>query len=171
MWHNGKKRHKEETKLRNKGESTRPHKTEIYNREHKEESWEPEKAKERRGEKERTLCRNIISVARRSDFICETPPKTRFWSRWITTGILLIGAYITFNCYHSVQNLFSSRLLSKNIKIRIYKTIILPAILYGCETMSRTLRQEHRHGVWEQCVEENIWTKEGWRDRRLEKTA
>jgi hypothetical protein len=37
-------------------------------------------------------------------------------------------------CYHSVQNLLSSRLLSKNLKIRIYKTIILPVVLYGCET-------------------------------------
>jgi hypothetical protein len=36
-------------------------------------------------------------------------------------------------CYHSVQNLLSSRLLSKNVKIRIYKTIILPVVLYGCE--------------------------------------
>jgi hypothetical protein len=36
--------------------------------------------------------------------------------------------------YHSVQNLLSSRLLSKNIQIRIYKTIILPVVLYGCET-------------------------------------
>jgi hypothetical protein len=37
-------------------------------------------------------------------------------------------------CYHSVQNLLSSRLLSKNLKIRIYKTIILPVVLYGYET-------------------------------------
>jgi hypothetical protein len=34
-------------------------------------------------------------------------------------------------CYHSVQNLLSSRLLVKNVKIRIYNTIILAAILYG----------------------------------------
>ena len=34
-------------------------------------------------------------------------------------------------CYHSVQNLLSSRLLSKNLKINIYKTIILPVVLYG----------------------------------------
>jgi hypothetical protein len=47
-------------------------------------------------------------------------------------------------CYHSVQNLLSSRPLSKNIKIRIYKTIILPLVLYGCETWSLTLRKEHR---------------------------
>jgi hypothetical protein len=37
-------------------------------------------------------------------------------------------------CYHSVQNLVSSRLLSRNLKIRIYETIILPVVLYGCET-------------------------------------
>jgi hypothetical protein len=37
-------------------------------------------------------------------------------------------------CYHSVQNLLSSRLLSKNLKIRIYGIIILPVVLYGCET-------------------------------------
>jgi len=39
-------------------------------------------------------------------------------------------------CYHSVQNLLSSRLLSKNLKIKIYRTIILPVVLYGCETWS-----------------------------------
>jgi hypothetical protein len=71
-------------------------------------------------------------------------------------------------CYHSVQNLLSSRLLSKNIKIRIYKTIILPVVLYGCETWSLTIETS---GVWEQGVEVNIWTKEGWSDRRLEKAA
>jgi len=37
-------------------------------------------------------------------------------------------------CYYSVQNLLSSRLLSKNLKIKIYGTIILPVVLYGCET-------------------------------------
>jgi hypothetical protein len=36
--------------------------------------------------------------------------------------------------YHSVQNLLSSHLLSKNTKIKIYETVILPADLYGCET-------------------------------------
>jgi hypothetical protein len=47
-------------------------------------------------------------------------------------------------CYHSVQNLFSSHLISKNLKIKIYKTIILPVVLYGCETWSLTLGEEHR---------------------------
>jgi hypothetical protein len=44
---------------------------------------------------------------------------------------------------HSVQNLLSSRVLSKNLKIRIYRTIILPVDLYGCETWSLILKEEH----------------------------
>ena len=43
-------------------------------------------------------------------------------------------------CYHSVQKLSSSRLLSKNLKIKIHRTIILPIVLYGCETWSLTWR-------------------------------
>jgi len=39
-----------------------------------------------------------------------------------------------------VQNLLSSSLLSKNLKIKKYRTIILPVVLYGCETWSLTLR-------------------------------
>jgi hypothetical protein len=45
-------------------------------------------------------------------------------------------------CYHAVQNLLSSQLLSRNVKIKIYKTIILPVVLYGYETWSLTLREE-----------------------------
>jgi hypothetical protein len=52
-------------------------------------------------------------------------------------------------CYQSVQNLLSSRLLSRNIETRIYKTIILPVLLCGCETWSLTLRMEHRLRVSE----------------------
>jgi len=55
-------------------------------------------------------------------------------------------------CYHSVQNLLSSSLLSKNLKIKIYITIILPVILYGCETGSLTLRGERRLRVFENRV-------------------
>jgi UDP-galactopyranose mutase len=46
-------------------------------------------------------------------------------------------------CYYSVQNPLSSNLLSKNIKIKVYRTIILP-VVYGCETWSLTFREEHR---------------------------
>jgi hypothetical protein len=47
-------------------------------------------------------------------------------------------------CYHAIQYILSSHLLPKYIKIKIYKTIILPIVLYGCETWSVTLREEHR---------------------------
>jgi hypothetical protein len=55
-------------------------------------------------------------------------------------------------CYHSVQNFLSSRMLSKNTKIKIYRTINLPVVLYGCETWSLTLREEHRLRVLENRV-------------------
>jgi len=55
------------------------------------------------------------------------------------------------SCYYSVQTLLSSRLLSKNLEIKIYKTIILPVVLYGCETWSLTLREECRLRVFEYC--------------------
>ena len=60
-------------------------------------------------------------------------------------------------CYHSVQNLLSSRLLSKNLKIKIYRTIILPIILYGCETWSLTLREERKLRVFENMVLRRIF--------------
>jgi hypothetical protein len=47
-------------------------------------------------------------------------------------------------CYHSVHNLLSSCLLLKNVKLRIYKTIILPVVLYGHGTWFLKLREEHR---------------------------
>jgi hypothetical protein len=53
-------------------------------------------------------------------------------------------------CYHSVQDLLSSLLLSKNVKIG--KTTIFPVILYGCETWSITLREEYRLRVFENRV-------------------
>jgi ribosomal protein S2 len=51
-------------------------------------------------------------------------------------------------CYHSVQSLLSSRILSRNVKVKIYKAIILPVVLYGCETWSLALREEHRLRVF-----------------------
>jgi hypothetical protein len=55
-------------------------------------------------------------------------------------------------CYHSVQNLLSSRLLSINLKIKIYRTIILLVVLYGCETWSLTLRDARRLRVFDNRV-------------------
>ena len=60
-------------------------------------------------------------------------------------------------CYHSVQNLLTSSLLSKNLKIKIYRTIILPIVLYGCETWSLTLREERRLRNFENMVLRRIF--------------
>jgi hypothetical protein len=72
-------------------------------------------------------------------------------------------------CYHSVQNLLSSRLPSKNVTTRICKTIILPVVLYGCETWSLTSREEHKLRVFENRVLRRIFGPKrdrvtgGWR--------
>ena len=72
-----------------------------------------------------------------------------------------------------MHNLLSSRLLSKNLKIKIYRTIILPVVLYGCETWSLTSREERRLRVFENKVLRRIFgprSDEGTGDwRRLHK--
>jgi hypothetical protein len=71
--------------------------------------------------------------------------------------------------YHSVQNLLSSRLLYKNIEIRINKIKISPLVLYGCETWSLTLREEYRLRTFEKRVLRRIFGQQrdelmgGWR--------
>ena len=56
-----------------------------------------------------------------------------------------------------MQNLLSSSLLSKNLKIKIYRTIIMPVVLYGCETWSLTVREERRLRVLENRVLRRIF--------------
>jgi hypothetical protein len=65
-------------------------------------------------------------------------------------------------CYYSVQNLLSSSLLSKKLKIKIYlPRIILPVVLYGCETWSLTLREERRLMVFENRVLRRVFGPTG----------
>jgi hypothetical protein len=72
-------------------------------------------------------------------------------------------------CYHSVQNLLSSCLLSKNINIIIYKTIILPVVLYTCDSWALTFREANRLMVFEKRVLRRIFGSKmdevmaGWR--------
>jgi hypothetical protein len=68
------------------------------------------------------------------------------------SGLILMNA-----CYRSVQSLLSSHLLSSNVEVKMYKTIILPVVLYGCETWSLTLREEHRLRVFENRVLRRIF--------------
>jgi hypothetical protein len=60
-------------------------------------------------------------------------------------------------CYHSVQSLLSSCLLSRNLEVKICKTIILPVVLYGCEIWSLTLMEKHRLRVFENRVLRRIF--------------
>jgi len=69
-------------------------------------------------------------------------------------------------CYHSVQNRLSSRLLSKNLKIKIHRIIILPIVLYGCETWSLTLQEERKLRVFK-----NLVLRRLFRPRRDEVTG
>ena len=64
-------------------------------------------------------------------------------------------------CYHSVQNLLSSSLLSKYLKIKIYRTIILPVVLNGCETWLLTLREECIPRLFENRVLRRIFSLKG----------
>ena len=59
-----------------------------------------------------------------------------------------------------MQNLLSSSLLSKFLKIKIHRTIIFPVVLYGCETWSQTLQGEHRLRVFENRVLRRIFGPE-----------
>jgi hypothetical protein len=74
-------------------------------------------------------------------------------------------------CCHSVQNLLSSSLLSKSVKIKIYRTIILPAVLYGCETWLLTSRKECRLRVFENRVVRRIFGPKRDRVTGMEKTT
>jgi hypothetical protein len=64
-------------------------------------------------------------------------------------------------CCRSVQSLLSSRLLSRNVKVKTYKTKILRVVWYGCKTWSLTLREEHRLRVFENRVLRKIFRPKG----------
>jgi len=64
-------------------------------------------------------------------------------------------------CYHSVQNLLSSNLLSINIKVQLYRSIIFPVVWYGCETWSLTLREERKLRVYENGVLRRLFGPKG----------
>ena len=59
--------------------------------------------------------------------------------------------------YHSVTNVLSSNLIFKNIKVEVYKNIILRVVLYGCETWSLTLREDCRLRLFENRVLRKIF--------------
>jgi hypothetical protein len=74
-------------------------------------------------------------------------------------------------CYHSVQNFLSSCLLSKNIKIRVYKTIILPVVLYGSEIWSLLFKEQYRLRVYANRVLRRIFQLKRDEVTSVERTA
>ena len=64
-------------------------------------------------------------------------------------------------CCYSVQSLMYSGLLSRNLKIKMYRTIILLVVLYGCDTWSLTLREERRVRVFDNRVLKRIFGPQG----------
>jgi hypothetical protein len=72
-------------------------------------------------------------------------------------------------CYYSVQTLLSSHLISKNLKIKIHKTVILLVVLYGCRTLCLTLREEHKLRVFENGVLRRIFGPKREEDRMWRK--
>jgi hypothetical protein len=94
----------------------------------------------------KTVNRSFESVAK-FRYLGKTLTDQNFIREEIKSRLNSENAY-----YHSVQSLLSSRLLSRNVKVKIFKTIILPVVLYECETWSLTLREEHRLRVFEKRV-------------------
>ena len=94
---------------------------------------------------------------------------------WVYLGLQLCYTRLKSGnaCDHSVQNVLSSGLLSKHLKIKLHRTIILP-VLYGCETWSLTLRKECRLWVFENGVLRKIFgskrdeVTEEWRNLNTE---
>ena len=76
--------------------------------------------------------------------ICKQDPEVNIFMQEDKNGEWKNFHYEKIHCYYSVQTILSSGLLSEKLKIETYKTIILPVLLYGCETWSPTLREECR---------------------------
>jgi hypothetical protein len=74
-------------------------------------------------------------------------------------------------CYNSVQNLPPSRLLSENVKIRIYETNFACGSIWVWNLVSDTKGGRQTESAWEKGADDDILTEEGWSDRRVEKTA
>jgi hypothetical protein len=72
-------------------------------------------------------------------------------------------------CYHTIQDVLFSRLLSENIKTKTHKTQIFPVVVYGCETWPSALWEQHRLRVFENKVLRKIFGPKrdeiigGWR--------
>jgi hypothetical protein len=92
-------------------------------------------------------CQNCdIKIANRSS---ENVSQFKYWGTIVANQNLIQEEmkrilHSEHASYYSVQNLLFTPLLSEYVKIRIYKTVILPLVLHGCNTCSLILREEHK---------------------------
>ncbi|KAJ4428380.1 hypothetical protein ANN_24399 [Periplaneta americana] len=117
-----------------------------------ERRGEERRGEERRGEERRGEERRGEEKVEKFEYLGATVTNINDTQEEIKHRINMGNA-----CYYSVEKLLSSSLLSKNLKVRIYKTVILPVVLYGCETWTLTLREEHRLRVFENEVLRKIF--------------
>jgi hypothetical protein len=91
------------------------------------------------------------------NILCSIKYVIYFWTLFEQSVYKLLHLNLGRACRRAIQKLLSSLLLFKNLKIRIQKTIILPVVLYGCETWSLTLRKKHTLRVFESRVQRRIF--------------
>jgi hypothetical protein len=103
--------------------------------------------------------RSLLSTEMQSNFFCSATSNSYHYIQWAIKNILKSGNA----CYHSVRNILSSSLLSKSLKNKIYRTIILPVISYGFETWLLKLREERRRRMFENRVLRRILGLRGTR--------
>jgi len=94
----------------------------------------------------------VLKRAEHSKYLVTTLTEQNCISEEIKSRLKSVNA-----CHHSMQNLLSSSLLSKDIKIKIRRIIILPFVLCGCEIWSLILRVEHRLRVFDNGVLRRIF--------------
>jgi hypothetical protein len=90
------------------------------------------------------IANRTFGTVRELKYLRMTITKQNLFHAEITTRLNSVAA-----CYRSVPNVSSSRLLSKDLKIKTFKTIISYAFLYGCESWSLILKKKHRLRVFE----------------------
>jgi len=88
------------------------------------------------------------------DEAIEKVNKFRYLGAYVTskhevTEEIKIGLESGNECFYSVQKLLTSRLISRKLKLKIYRTVVLPLIIYGCKSWSTTSAEERKLRLFE----------------------
>ena len=109
--------------------------------------------------------RGHILVIKRGRLVSESQKKKSWWLKWTSWSL---GR----NLRKRQKGCIFKILWRCGILWNIYRTIILPVVLYGCGTwVADSAGGKEAEGVWENGAEENIWTQEGWGNGVLDEIA